>query len=212
MKNEEAPFRDVLPVTIELGEKFFTLFKGLKKQLWGSDQVAFEKLRDVIDEIMKFYLAMNKELSNFISMDFSNAKNKQENEKAFLEILGGSLKVRITDAQGHCKRIKRIYEEHLDKWLRKKLKDKEYFEIRNLFNSLSVYDDDMFEAASNLEKDLKEKSKLIIDFLGKKEIKNVLQAQVNNRKQYLPDLIKLGNVMSHLVELRNNFMEMSKTS
>ncbi|MDZ4793765.1 MAG: hypothetical protein SGI83_05745, partial [Bacteroidota bacterium] len=73
-------------------------------------------------------------------------------------------------------------------------------------------DDDMFEAASNLEKDLKEKSKLIIDFLGKKEIKNVLQAQVNNRKQYLPDLIKLGNVMSHLVELRNNFMEMSKTS
>lgn len=209
MKKDDSPIRDVLPTTIDLGEKFFTLFKVLKKQLWGSDETAFEKLRDVIDELMKFYLSMNKELSNFISIDFSSTKNKQENEKALYEILGGSLKVRITDAKGHCGRIKRIYETHLDKWLRKKLKDKEYREMKNLFNSLSLYDDDMLEAASNLQKDLQNKSKEIIEYLNKKDMKNALMAQVENRKRYLPDLIKLSNVMNHLVELRNDFMEIS---
>jgi hypothetical protein len=199
----------VLSPTLGLGEKFVVLFKAVKKELWGSEEEAFEKLRDVIDEIMKFYLAMQKEISDFISMEFSNPNNNRDNMKVLFGVLSGSLKVRIRDAKGHCGRIERIYNAHLNKWLKKKLSIDQYNEIDVLFRELSVYDYDMLEAAKNLELDLQAKSVNMIDLMNKNKTKEAVAYQVEVRMQFLPELVKLSTVMEHLVLLRNEFMEIS---
>jgi hypothetical protein len=203
---------DVLPATIDLGEKFAKLFITLKKKLWGDETEAYEKLRDVVDELMKFYLAMQNEISNFISMDFSDSKHSQENKKALIAIVSGGMIIRINDARGHCKRIKRIYEAHLDKWFRKKLKATEYSEMKNLFFSLSIYDDDMLMAAENLEKDLQEKSTELLNLLNTNKKKAAVESQAKNQEKFLPRLTRLSKVMNQLMILRNQFMEMSKAS
>jgi hypothetical protein len=199
----------VLSKTLDLGEKFITLFKVAKKELWGSDAEAFEKLRDVIDELMKFYLAMQKELSDFVSMDFSSPHNNRDNLKSLYGIMSGSLKVRISDAKGHCSRIEKIYEKHLDKWLRKKLTSDDYNEINMLFKELAVYDYDMLEAAKNLELDLQAKSVKLIDLVNKNKAKDAVNYQVDVRMQLLPELIKLSTVMDQLISLRNDFMDIT---
>jgi hypothetical protein len=201
--------REVLPVTIELGEKFIKLFQAVKKKLWGDKEKAFGKLKEVIDEILKFYEATHKEISNFMSLDFSNKKNEAANRESLYNILNGSLKVRISDAQGHCSRIGRIYENNLDKWLKKKLSNVEYLEMYNLFMSLSTYDDDMLFAATNLELDLQNKSKVLLDLLDAKNLKKAVEKQLANRKQFQPVQKRLSTVMEQLILLRNEFMEIT---
>lgn len=115
--------------------------------------------------------------------------------------------MRISDAKGHCGRIKRIYEKHLDKWLKKKLTTEEYFEMNKLFMQLSVYDYDMLTAATNLELELKEKSNIILRFLDTKNIADAVIAQKENRNKFQPIQKRLSSVMEELILLRNEFME-----
>jgi len=203
------PIRDVLPTTIELGEKFVKFFQSLKKEFWGDQEEAFKKLRDVIDEMLKFYKATNEEISNFMSLDFSNKNSYQPNRKALYNITGGSIKVRIVDAKGHCSRIKRIYDNYLDKWLRKKLDNEKYNEINNLFLSLSIYDDDMVEAATNLEAELIEKSNKLLEFLNNKNFRGVVASQEGNIERFQPVQQRLSSVMEQMVILRNEFMSIA---
>lgn len=204
-----AFFRDVLPTTIELGEKFVKFFQSLKKEFWGNQEEAFKKLRDVIDEMLKFYKATNEEISNFMSLDFSNKNSYQPNRKALYNITGGSIKVRIVDAKGHCSRIKRIYDNYLDKWLRKKLDNEKYNEINNLFLSLSIYDDDMVEAATNLETELIEKSQKLITFLNNKDFRGAATSHEGNIERFQPVQQRLSSVMEQMVILRNEFMSIA---
>lgn len=200
----------ILPATLDLGDRFVKLFRAVKKELWGSDQEAFVRLRDVIDEIMKFYLATNKEISDFISLDFSSPKNSPENMRALYSIMSGALKVRIQDAKGHCSRIGRIYERHLDKWLREKLKQDDYNAIKFLFQELSVYDYDMLAAAQSLELDLQSKSQRLLALINSNRYNEISTFQTQIRQQFLPEAQKLSAVMNELVMLRNEFMEVAQ--
>ncbi len=193
---------ETLGTTLELGEKFVSIFDTLKKKLWGDEEKASAKLAEVIDEMLKFYKATHSEISSFMGMDFSMTIHNQANRKALYDIIGGSLDISIRQAKGNCGLIKKIYEENLDKPFKKHLSQEEYWDLNRIFKSLSEYDYSMIDAATELEKELKIMSENLINTLDTHNAAQAESYQIDNRKKFMPTQKRLSELMGQLLSLK----------
>ncbi|MEN8229961.1 MAG: hypothetical protein ABFS38_17505 [Bacteroidota bacterium] len=95
------------------------VFQKVKITLFSQPDPAADKLIIVLEEISKIYVSLDNELTSFLALSLdSNMTYDQVNEieEDLLNIEGGELIVRVSEARGHCSKINNIYNMHLQGW------------------------------------------------------------------------------------------------
>jgi hypothetical protein len=203
---------DILNGTIDLGKKATDLFASLKTKLKGDEAAAGKDLNEVLDELIKFYTATQKEISDFQSLDLANPGNLQETKRVLYDIQSGAMGIRIAEASGSCAKIKRIYEKHLDTWFQRVFKNEtaKYREVRHLFSNLLDLDMNMVQATKDLEDYLSEKAQAVMKLVYNSDT-NVITYHNKVSVELLETRKGLSHVVKQLVELKNDFAQSAGT-
>jgi uncharacterized coiled-coil DUF342 family protein len=204
---------DILKGTIELGEKLAKLFKSVKIKITGNEKTAAADLNIVIDELRKFYDAIQSEISDFQSLDFSDSANISKNKRTLFDMQSGTMNVRISDASGSCSKIKRIYDSHLDTWFKKTFQneDQKYLEIQHIFKQLSEYDLSMIEATNDLVRYLSPKCDEILKMMTENDKDKIIAYHDSISNELLETRKKISEVAKQLIDFKNEFLKASGT-
>lgn len=195
--------------SLELGKQFAELLKQAKIILLGNKMEAVTQLAETIDEIQKFYFALNEEISDFLSISFSDGNNHSLNKKKLLDLQNGIVSVRIQNARGHCGKIQKIYHDHLETWFNKVFRSDstKVMELTSLFNELTEYDKRMLFATDEVSKYLSTKATEILKFV-KAEDNVSAKKLIDEAEVELSPLIKAINaLLADLTALKNSFSE-----
>jgi hypothetical protein len=109
----------------------------------------------------------------YLSLDFdSSFKDRAhiaKQRKVLLSLEGGKAKVRMAEAKGSCSKIYNIYIKYLNPWFRRALKGDEASqnELRDLFEKMKGYDNDMMDAIDDLAIWIGDKTKETLDEVDK---------------------------------------------
>jgi hypothetical protein len=203
---------DLLTGTIDLSEKLATLFEKVKHKITGNEKEAADNLQKVSDEIMKFFVATQEEVSAFQSLDFTSNLNNSTARKVLFDLQSGMLQVRIAEASGSCQKINSIYQQHLKRWFMDIFHEDsdDYKETEFIFQQLTGYDLSMLEATKELERYLIPKAESMLEMLDAGD-PSLSSLHNDVSTELLATRIRLSQIIKTFIELRNSFAQIIGT-
>lgn len=200
----------ILKSTIETVKELGSVLSSVKDKIWGNEDAAYDRLSEALEEIAKFFEAVQKEISNYQSLEFSDPKDLRDNKVVLYDLEGGMMAARIESARGHCHKIKLIYDNYLEKWFRSVFgSQKEYNDLNNLFMELSVHDANMFQATEQLETFLKNEATAVLDFVNAKDYAGADRQILSSRGVLSPTRQSISELLRTIMGLRNDFLKVS---
>jgi hypothetical protein len=134
---------------LDLADKL-DIIKTVKAKLLREPDPAADKLVAVLGELSKIYGACEAELRRYLSLSFDPAAGLAEERDVLLTLESGQLRLRASEARGHCHKIWNIYQRYLERWFHKVLAPDEASAMRNLFERLGYADSQMEVAIDEL--------------------------------------------------------------
>jgi hypothetical protein len=190
----------------ELDEAVGLVAKVLGKLKANPDAAAL-KLTEALDEIGKTYRAVDEGIAAYLGLGLV-AQRADVGSQALLAVQGGQLLAEVERGRGHCHRIQAIYRRYLDKWLAKALAN-DFAEIERTFLRLGEADLDLFRGLVDLARTLQAEADAVLDLILADKIGD---AQAHVRASYAalkPIRQQLGDGMTRLLALRNEFLEIA---
>lgn len=203
---------DLLNHTIELGKKAAGIFRWLKTKIAGDQTAAAEKLQEVIAELLKFFTAVQQEVSGFQNLDLLTDTKRAEAKKALNDIRSGEMKVRISVARGSCHKIALIYDNDLSPWFDGFLAGDpaRQSDIRSLFANLTQLDANMIQATVHLEEYLSNKAEAILSSLREDKPQEAAAFHEDASEELANTRRGLSETVTQLVDANNDFRQAAK--
>jgi hypothetical protein len=197
------------------------VIEDLKYRLLKAPKQVLVDLDKILNEIIKSFKTISYFLDTFADLSFTDKKIKESKE--FLKTLkyrnlvieikndeGQTLIENIADARGHCKTIKQLYQNKLQKWAKDNLNSEENDKIKELFEQkLDPFDTKLTGAIDKLEVKLNEAAILILSILTNDtpNLKEAKDLKENIVKSYDDIRIRMGSDLKQLlnfqIEIRN---------
>jgi hypothetical protein len=100
---------------LDLADKL-DIIQTVKAKLLRQPDPAADKLVAVLGELSKIYGACEAELRRYLSLSFDPAARLKEERDVLLTLESGQLRLRASEARGHCHKIWNIYQRYLERW------------------------------------------------------------------------------------------------
>ena len=196
----------LLQLALDKSDNLLSIFEKAKKFLVGDKKKAAEELQKVAEEMMKFLVITQEEISNFQGLDFSTGPGSAHARKVFYDIQSGMMGVRVVAASGSCNEIKLIYQYYLSTWFKDVFGDlsSEFMEVEKIFTDLFYYDTNIIGATSELEDYLKKKSMPLLQMLDTGD-QNLMPFYHEASNELLTIRKKLSDLLSRFLVLKNEF-------
>lgn len=200
----------LLEMVLTKSEELLSVFEKAKKFLVGDKKTAADQLQRVSDEMMKFLVATQEEISNFQGLDFSSSSGIAQARKVLYDILSGMMEVRVIAASGSCNEIKMIYDCQLKTWFKDNFSglSDEFGEVEKIFSALVDYDNNLTQATRSLKDYLTEKSEKILEMIEKGD-QNLMSFHHQTSTELLAIRQKLSTLLSRFLHLKNEFKILS---
>ena len=185
---------------------------SIKAKLMRQPDPAADKLVEVLDEVSKIYLALEAELTRYLSLGFDadqSAKERRQEEAELAALVGGQVVARMRAAKGHCSKIVNIYNRFLNPWFGKALSKNEQDDMQQLFRSLDEFDGQMVRAIDALADRLESHAQETLDFVDDGFLDQANEKIKAFRKEVQPDRKKIAQAMASLRDLEGDFIAMS---
>jgi hypothetical protein len=195
-------------------ENLDPIFEDARKTLFDNPDAAANKLVVVLEEISKIYVSLDNELTSYLSLSLDDNPNSTELERVkrtLFDIEGGMMLVRVSDARGHCKKIRNIYITDLQGWFGKVLSRKENDEIRLYFDRLVKFDDAMIHAMEGTAEWIRLRAKTTLDHIMNNKFKEANNVIKESRRELSEYRLRMAKAMAQLRELQHEFSQIAVT-
>jgi hypothetical protein len=177
-------------------------------RLKADPDAAALKLTEALDEIGKTYRAVDEGIAAYLGLAFA-PQGTDLGSRSVLGIQGGQLLAEVERGRGHCHRIGAIYRTFLDRWLSRALAPSDFQDIQRVFVMLGQADGDLFGRLVDLARTLQSEADEVLDLIL---AGNIADAKARVRDDYTtlkPLRIQLGEGMTRLVALKNEFLRIA---
>jgi hypothetical protein len=170
---------------------------------------AATKLAEVLAEVIKTMEALDAEMVRYLSLHFHEDDSIREGRAVLLGMEVGHSAIRINEARGHCHKIKRIYDEHLDKLFDRVFgkSSVERNQLRTIFDGLTTADDYMIAAMEAVSQWLESEAGVTLDHVDRGDLPGandrIHQARASAkppRKRLVETAAKLRNLQADFIE------------
>lgn len=187
------------------------ILDSLKYKLFPQPDPAAEKLAEILKELSKTYEAIDSELTNYLSIWFDDKDSKMiaEQRRNLIGLEGGSVKVRVAEARGHCSKIKSIYKRDLQRRFKKFLNKQEYESIECIFENLDSADFAFISSIDQLTFWLEDRANCILDLIGQMNYTAANNEIENDRRQVRDTRLSLSHAMKELYQPQAEFIILS---
>jgi hypothetical protein len=188
-----------------------SLLGSVKEKLLNNPEQASVKLADVLGELGKILDYMEKEIVEYLSLNFNDDKsNFVVNRSKLLSFESGFTMIKANEARGHCHKISNIHEKYLSTWFSKHLDPADTAKFKMLFDSMNYADGDMIQAINELSGYLMFQSELVLNILDTDNIQGANQIIIQARLDVQQDRRDLVNSLSRLKLLQASFIASSE--
>lgn len=193
---------------LELADKL-SLINAVKTKLLRNPDAAAEKLVVVLDELFKVYYAFETELNTYLGLEFDPADDLQ-NRIGVLETMAiGPLEIRVSEARGHCHKIRNIYQTYLDRWFHDRLTPTEAQMLREVFALLSDFDLSVVYELSQMAQWVSDHAAETLELVEAEDYEEA-NAQIRTaRREIFPTRRAITHAMAKIRDLQADFIEMS---
>jgi hypothetical protein len=185
----------------------------VKITLFSNPDPAADQLVIVLEEISKIYIALDKELARYLSLSLDtnmSAGDLDEVRTILLDIVGGSIQVKVSEARGHCTKIENIYESHLNGWFNKVLAYDEYQKISRLFLKLNEFDGIMVKAMEGAAEWVIEQADTTLDYIDNDKLDKANNVIKNSRQELSEYRLRMTKAMVQLRTLQSEFIQAAR--
>lgn len=198
---------DVVGATTDVVEKL----AKLKEKLSKNPNAAAAALGAALAEVRRTYLAVDAEVTRFLSRVFDPDAFNPGNQHLLVELDGGAIRVRAHEARGHCARIRGIYQQHLNKWFDKVFDKAELLIIGEVFDTLQNDDQQSWILLESVATFLAGEARALVDaMLAVPPDEAAARARLRAAYgQLRPMRDKLRALVSQLEALEAEFIEIS---
>lgn len=189
---------------------------GLKEQLKAKPDRAAAALAGALAEVHRTYLAVDLEITRVIVLAAPGALGQNSDPEYLIplfELEGGKVLTRVEQSQGHCTRIKNIYERDLNNWFERVFGRGEanHLIVREVFETLGHVDKQAYDLMRGLAESLGMRAGAILAEM-KKAPPDHIAAQALARAAYSelkPIRAALQQLDRQISGLEDEFIEMS---
>lgn len=121
----------------EVDKLVAVLREGFGDLVRNPDAPTLERVSAVLDEISKLYQLMDSEMTRYLSLTLDNLGHDR---KELLDLDGGKVTVRASEARGHCSRIDALYRGTLRPWFVDRLSRDQMTTLDQSFSALGHSD------------------------------------------------------------------------
>lgn len=185
-------------------------FDAVKGKLVRQPDPALEKLVIAIQEIYKIYLALEEELTAYLSLWLDEANPELSKARGVLvRMEGGQVQARMELSRGSCTKITNIYERYLRTWFDSTLTHKEAESLRGLFREMAEFDSYMVDAIHAVAEWLTEHAAMTLELVDAGDLA-AAQAQVKEARRVIrQDRLVVAKTIRELLQLEADFTEVS---
>jgi hypothetical protein len=187
------------------------IIDSVKKKLFRNPHAAADSLATVLDELSKIYSTLESELVRYLGLHFDPAGNLAAERQVLLTLESGQLTVRMSEARGHCHKIRNIYENHLGRWFHDVLSPAEAADMKQLFDALRYGDSQMDLAIHQLAGWLGTIAGETLDLVDEGKLAEAQQKIRTARREVLPARQAITQTLARLVLLQGDFIAASGT-
>ncbi len=198
-----SPLKDLVDLSDKLG-----IIQVVKSKLINQPDPAADHLFAALEEISKIYLALEIELTRYLSLTLE-PDQKAEERKALIELEGGQITARMSAARGHCSKIFNIYQRYLTPWFQRVLAPEEQSMMQKLFSDLSVADRGMIDIISKVSMWLEARATETLNLIDADNFQSAKQRVRKAREEVAPARKAISTAMRRIRELEADFIEIS---
>jgi hypothetical protein len=198
--------KDVTELADQIG-----IIKAFKSKLVRQPDPALDQLTTVLDEISKIFIAMNSEITKYLSLwfDASDQESVQEERSLLVSMEDGQMKIEMSETRGHCAKITNIYDKYLNPWLRRILSSDEQELVESIFKELRGFDSKMVDAIEKLAKWLTDNAAETLNLVDSGQYQEANEFIKNKRKEIQPVRILISERIHDLYRLQAEFISVS---
>ena len=190
------------------------ILRAVKNKLISRKDEASEKLIEVLGEISKVYIAIEGELTNYLSVHFDGKADFQDDRSMLVALEGGALRVRMEEARGHCHKIGNVYDKYLKTWFDaiSVLTSDEKLGLHALFMDLSTNDFKMIQQIEFLVNWLVPEAQKTLDLVDGGQLRDADDRVRAARVDIRPTRLAISQLLSQLRLLQTEFIAVSGTT
>jgi hypothetical protein len=198
--------KDVADLADQIG-----IIKAFKSKLVRQPDPALDQLTTVLDEISKIFIAMNSEITKYLSLwfDASDQESVQEERSLLVSMEEGQMKTEMSATRGRCAKITNIYDKYLNPWLRRILSSDEQELVESVFKELRGFDSKMVDAIEKLAKWLTDNAAETLNLVDSGQYQEANEFIKNKRKEIQPVRILISERIHDLYRLQAEFISVS---
>ena len=189
-------------------DKAVGLIAKIVGKLKAQPDIAALKLGQALEEVAKTLQVVDSAASSFLSLGIDEGA-LDKNGALLLHIQSGNLAKDVEKGLGHCHRIWRIYEDHLNKWFSNVLAPDEQASMQTVFDRLGNADLDLFADLGRVAETLQAEAQAVLGLVVKAD-KTQARARVWSSLPSLMPLQKtMAGTMTKLYGLKNDFADIA---
>ena len=194
--------------SIKKADEAIGVIGKLVAKLKAQPDLAALKLAEALDEIGKTWQVMDTAITQFLKLGIDSDAMEKGSE-VLLRIEGGGLLNEVKDGRGHCHIIENIFYKYLDRWFEEVLKGAELDSIRQVFNTLSEADDDLFLHMEVVAAQLQTEATEVFNMVSTAKVNEAKSRVLAFRKELQPLRLGMSETLQKLYNLKSDFIEIS---
>jgi hypothetical protein len=198
--------KDVADLADQIGA-----IRAFKSKLVRQPDSALDQLTTILDEISKIFIAMNSEITKYLSLwfDASDQESVQTERFLLLSMEEGQMKIERTETRGRCAKVSNMYDRYLNPWLRRILNSDEQELVESVFKELRGFDSKMVDAIEELAKWLTDNAVETLSLVDSGQYQEANEFIKKKRKEIQPARILISERIQDLLRLQAEFISVS---
>jgi len=186
---------------------FGDILDRVRNKLLSNPTEASVKLAEVLGELTLILEFVERETVHYLEIVFlPDRSNFVQCRSALLSLESGYVTIKGYEARGHCHRMQNIFEKYLDRWFSRVLDPGDAQSMRDLFQRMSLVDDQMIQGIEEITRWLKNESEAILVMVdadqldaANVQIKNARLAVQQTRRNVVEALARLKLLQASFV-------------
>jgi hypothetical protein len=185
--------------------------KTFKSKLVRQPDSALDQLTTILDEVSEIFIAMNSEITKYLSFwfDASDQESIQAERSLLLLMEDGRMKIEMSEIRDRCAKISNMYDKYLNPWLRRILNSDEQELVESVFKELRGFDSKMVDAIEELAKWLTDNAAETLSLVDSGQYQEANEFIKNKRKEIQPARILISERIQDLLRLQAEFISVS---
>jgi hypothetical protein len=198
--------KDVVDLADQIGA-----IKAFKSKLVRQPDSALDQLSTILDEVSKIFIAMNSEITKYLSLwfDASDQESVQAERSLLLLMEEGQMKIEMTETRKRCAKISNMYDKYLNPWLRRILNSDEQELVESVFKELRGFDSKMVDAIEELAKWLTDNAAETLSLVDSGQYQEANEFIKKKRKEIQSARILISERIHDLLRLQAEFISVS---